>query len=749
MPFVTPLMLWGGLLVAVPIVLHLVMREKPKHLIFPALRFIQNRREANRKKLRLRHLLLLALRCAMILLLALALARPVFESAGFFSGQAPVSAALIFDTRPRMAYKHQNKTRLQVAQLLGQQALEQIPRDSDLVVMDAGAARSRFDVDRGASAQRIEQLDITYAPNDLVAMLDSALSVLRQGEKTRKEAFVFTDLAALDWQSPAAARRWQQRLNEIDDVSIYVIDVGVKEPNDFSLGDLQLSRDVLSENGLLTLDVDVFASGKGGSRTVQLFLTDEDGNEQKKGEETVQCGDNEAAHVTLKTAVGRPGTHNGRVRFARSDNLPVDDVRYFTVRVQPAWRVLVVAPDPAESLGGLLVDALAPPMLRQRGDARYDLDTTNFGQLEDLALTDYDAIWIIDPAPLKSGIWNKLTEFVTNGGGLGIALGGRAGLVGESFNASASLELLPAELKRQWRAGSDNELFLAPNGLEHPVLQKFKLVEGTIPWDVNPVFKMWELETPADGAQVVINYSNRQPALLARNVGRGRVMTLTTSLAVSRRSPWNTLLLKSEAAWVGYVLVNSITEYLVGSVGQRVNYEVGDMAQVRLDSRRREFTSYLLTTPEGTRRIKTNEQDHSVSITGLNKPGQYQMAAGGELGVHYGFSVNLAADTTQVGRADTDQLGEQFKDSKLVFVDSIEQLRQSRQNVASRTRWEAFPWVILLLVMAVVGETLLSSLFYRNQGGDSGEHRTLNVQNRTAKEIKQSETDALPLTPHP
>ena len=57
--FLTPLMLAGAALVAVPIVLHLIMRREPKHLVFPALRFIQKREEANRRRLRLRHLLLL------------------------------------------------------------------------------------------------------------------------------------------------------------------------------------------------------------------------------------------------------------------------------------------------------------------------------------------------------------------------------------------------------------------------------------------------------------------------------------------------------------------------------------------------------------------------------------------------------------------------------------------------------------------------------------------------------------------
>ena len=62
MTFVHLSLLAGTALVAVPIVLHLIMRRKPTRLEFPALRFIQKRHDANRRRLQLRHLLLLLLR---------------------------------------------------------------------------------------------------------------------------------------------------------------------------------------------------------------------------------------------------------------------------------------------------------------------------------------------------------------------------------------------------------------------------------------------------------------------------------------------------------------------------------------------------------------------------------------------------------------------------------------------------------------------------------------------------------------
>ena len=61
MAFVNLSLLVGGAFVAIPVVLHLIMRQKPRPLVFPALRFIQQRRIANQRRLQLRHWMLLGL----------------------------------------------------------------------------------------------------------------------------------------------------------------------------------------------------------------------------------------------------------------------------------------------------------------------------------------------------------------------------------------------------------------------------------------------------------------------------------------------------------------------------------------------------------------------------------------------------------------------------------------------------------------------------------------------------------------
>ena len=55
MTFLHPLLLAGAAMVAVPIVLHLLMRRKPRRLEFPALQLVRQRHDTNRRRLRLRH----------------------------------------------------------------------------------------------------------------------------------------------------------------------------------------------------------------------------------------------------------------------------------------------------------------------------------------------------------------------------------------------------------------------------------------------------------------------------------------------------------------------------------------------------------------------------------------------------------------------------------------------------------------------------------------------------------------------
>ena len=80
---------------AIPLLVHLRRRRRGATVEFPAVRYLVRAQREHRRTLRLRNLLLMLLRVAIVLLLALAAARPVGRRMG--GGHAPTAIAILLD----------------------------------------------------------------------------------------------------------------------------------------------------------------------------------------------------------------------------------------------------------------------------------------------------------------------------------------------------------------------------------------------------------------------------------------------------------------------------------------------------------------------------------------------------------------------------------------------------------------------------------------------------------------------------
>ncbi len=719
MTFLHVAFLGGALAVAVPIVLHLVMRQQPKHFEFPALRFIRRRESANRRQVRLRHWLLLALRCALLLLLAIALARPSILASGvgvLGDQEAPVAAALVFDVSPRMQYRSQNRTRLQAAQETAQWLLAQLPSESDVAVVDSRTGVAAFAVDPRAARQRIDRLDAGTMTRPLSEALASSIQLVHDSQKQRKEIYVFTDLARAAW-SPEAMKDLKREQNELRDLGIYLIDVGVADPADFALGDVRLSGEVLSKNGTLRIQTDLSHVGPGGQRDVELYLLDRETQKPGiRGQQSFTLGSGESGQFDVQLRSLAPGLHQGYLKILGEDALGCDDTRWFTVEVRPEWRVLLAAPQdsasPPTDYALFLSEALAPAEFRARGGAAFSCDVVAIDKLAEQDLDRYSAVALLDPQAIPERVWQKLHSYVAAGGGLGIFLGHNATL--EAFNVPAAQELLPGKLVRQWRAA--RETYLAPESYEHPLLSKFRGKESSIPWESFPVLRHWQLDGLAEGAGIVMRYSNGQPAIVERPVGKGHVVTMTTPISdpasPAGRETWN-LLPTGEEPWPFVVLANMMFHYLVGAQQERLNYTTFDTAVLPLDAERAR-PIYSLTTPRGDQlRVPANDKQNAIVITSTDVPGNYRVqAGGGEQAIDMGFSVNLPAAATNLQRVTPDELKELFGDVPFRLAHNRDEI--DRNVSAGRVGQELFPYLIVLLAIVLGCEQVLSNRFYKD-----------------------------------
>lgn len=93
--FTAPWMLLGLFAAAVPILLHLVQRRDPPEVAFPAVRYLEDATRDHRRRIKLRHLLLLLLRTLVIVALVLAAAGMTIR--GGVGRHAPSALVLVLD----------------------------------------------------------------------------------------------------------------------------------------------------------------------------------------------------------------------------------------------------------------------------------------------------------------------------------------------------------------------------------------------------------------------------------------------------------------------------------------------------------------------------------------------------------------------------------------------------------------------------------------------------------------------------
>lgn len=704
--FVNLSLLAGTALIVVPIVLHLIMRRKSRHFEFPAMRFIQQRHQVNQRRLRLRHLLLLILRAAAIALLALALARPSIRLQGALSQEAPVAAALVFDTAPRMDYRQDNHTRLEAATEFGAWILAQLPAESRIAVLDSRAGPAVFQVDRGTARERLQRLQTQAASQPLPAVIDEALRLLEGSDLPRRELYVFSDLTQAAWPAEATLRL-RNHLAELPEVTVYLVDVGVAKPIDYALGPIQLSGQVLVDRSSLQLHTELSHQGGSGERTVELYLLDRNRSPQKRAVQAVRLEGSESQPVDFRVGGLELGTHQGFVRILGQDGLAADDARFFTIEVKPPWDVLLAAPAPPEHATLFLHQALAPERYRKQGRARFHCQIVSIEDLPRQDLSKWAAVCLLDPTPLAPDLWRKLTDYVSDGHGLGIFLG-RNAEPADAFNGTLPQALLPGKLLHP--VVRPQEVHLAPSDFAHPVLAPLAWQAGSIPWDLFPVFRYWAL-SKAEGASVVLPLSDGQPAILERSVGAGRTLTMTTPIS-DRPSdePWN--LLPIGEAWPFLILTNHMMLYLVGASEEQLNYTAGQTAVLQLD-RRNLFPTYTVTAPDSAKfPLAPDQERHLLAFTGTEQPGNYRVQAGGETGgLDRGFSVNLAPEQTNLDRLAPDQIEAQLPSKQFRLVH--DQRQMDRAISTARVGREIFPVAILLLAIVLCLEQLLANRFYK------------------------------------
>ncbi|MFM9058044.1 MAG: BatA domain-containing protein [Planctomycetaceae bacterium] len=714
--FLAPLLLGAAALVAVPIALHLVMRRKPVPHPFPALRFLVQRAVANRRRLQLSHLLLLLLRVAALALLALAFARPVLRGASWLvDREAPVAAAFVFDTAPRMLLREGNRTRLEQAAAMAQVLFGKLPPGSSVAVLDTGGSGAAFAPSLAAAQARVERLAVATPALPLAAAIPAGARLLAESDKARRELYVFTDCSHGAWDGAAPVEVGA-------DTSVLYVDVGANAPQNFAIESLELGGEQLAAGTPLSLSVSLARSGPDANRAVAVELLTPDRRYARRAVKPVAWKEGVATQVDFEITGLEAGVRQGRVVIDGADDLEADDARSFTVAVGAAAPVIVAAPAPAGRTGMFVAEALAPAALRRAGTARFAPTTI---AVEDLGATDWRSargIVLVDPPPLPSPTWEALGEWVAAGHGLVVWLGPRAGTP-ERFDSEASRRVLGGRLVRVWREpGGGNHL--APAALDHPILAAFRRVGDAVPWQDFPVLRHWEFapepagDAPAvapegeagpRGATPVAAYRDGVPAILEHRLGTGTVVIVTTPASQAAGDPdaWNTLATGFEP-WPFVILANETLLHAIDTADER-NVVAGRPAVLRID--RRDVAAAFVRTPGGDDFPAAVDQKRgTITVTATEQPGNYTIRSGGDVGgIATGFSANLAPAATDYRRVTPADLATVLGAGHRLARTEPELVRDVNLE---RVGTELYGWVIVLAALAMAADWIVANRFY-------------------------------------
>lgn len=776
MSFLTFSLFLGGLAAAsIPVLLHLLMRGTPKRIEFPALRLIQVRLQVTKRNLRLKQLLLLALRILVLILMGLLLARPSLKLADWFPSlaggtginedgsiistlasslgtqEAPVAAALVFDTSPRMEYTLANQTRLDAAKVFATWVLGQIPSGSDIAVLSGHRETAAFQVDPYAAAQRIERLNVEAAGRPLVETVLEALRLLDQSEIEERELYIFTDMTAPGWTGDQVRLlRDYLEVAAADPVrkpGIFLVDIGAEPVNDSGIAALTLSEQVPGEMTPVHLAVDLVHFGDAEERTVELWMQaeteerrpgvekpgdfaaespdSEDGPALRRGSRQIRFDTGSSVqHVAFEIPGLPPGTHQGEIRLSGTDPLSANDRFFFSLHTHKAWKTLIAAPAPTAVHASYLQVLLDPHPQRLGGGGAFQTETLAYEELERLSMRDltanYQTVFLLDPPPLKPATWKALADYVSQGGGLGTFPGKMATRL-ETFHEPTVRELLGGTLIRQARVPEDEDLWIAPDDYLLPIFATFRpMTVAETPWSEVPVRRYWEMQDISERAMIAARFSDGRPAILMQTLGRGRTLTMTTPISdpPHQVGAWNYL---TETNWIFYALIDGIARYLVGAGEQDFNFVAGRPAVIRLGIETEPFPENCLLAVPGQKtaiRLDTEPAERTIRYPMTEQVGNYRLRSGGsrEL-LDTGFSVNYPSGEWDLQPVSTTLLDETLgpKNYRVVKTPAEIEISIARRRVGQ----ELYAPILFLLCLVFLGEYLFANFFYGNPSAKS------------------------------
>jgi hypothetical protein len=733
-------LLFGASLFTVPLIIHLLNRRRYKSKSWAAMDFLLAAYKRTRRRLRLENFLLLLIRCLIIILLALAMAKPFVSSESAVAALTTVrrDVVVVLDDSFSMGYQLTpdetcfDFAKKKIGALLGRLDGAR----GDTVTMILMGSTPEFAVPFHSSPQealiKLERLrEPALQEANFPALVDLLAGEVSATIQGKKEVYIFTDLQARTlgggveggWESTAAL------LNQAveGDMQIQFVDVG--EPSSWPANTVVTQVGTLEPYVTTETPTTFIAMVQNFSETEVpdcrgTFLLDGEPVESR----SVKLQPGAMASVESTITLHEPGFHHVSFRL-ESDKLPIDDERWYAFDARHTVRVLLVDgryhDDPLERATGELMWVINPARIdggRDRGTVFepevMDFKIFNSGRTE---INRYDCVILVDVEGISTEMAEALVNYTNSGGSLVLFMGEDVDLAAWNQRLLSGEEphLLPARLE----AKIGNELGeesvdyfrLTVADASHPLFALFSDPRYRVLLDV-PVFRFVQIGEPAGEirviARLVDSLDRTYPAVVEKAVGQGRVLFF----AFSADSSWSLI---PERPALFLPMVHNMLYHLTARDTGLYNLGVGDVLSRSVVDLPEKIT---LLDPSGFREEITEQVEQRafgryvlpLSNRPLEQAGPYHLEVDFSLTgerVKECYSANVDPLEGNLKRFDEAQLVSLFPDAGLRVVDSAVLDEKGYDEDAGKGEfWK--PLLILLLIL--VGLELMLSWKFGN-----------------------------------
>ena len=632
--FLTPLFVAAGAIgAALPLIIHLLNRERARRLVFSTLRFIQMSHQTNVQRHRLKQMLLLLMRILIVLLLGFAFARPYFAADPVANTQqtgGKRNVVIVLDTSYSMQYADTFATAKKEALNI----LDNLDTaDAAGFILSSDKARvvaplgSEFSHIRTA----INGAEVTNETTDYLDALQTADEILQPLLIGQKQVYLVADMQKKGWESVIETDKLSPG------VTIAFVDVRAENPRNLAITGISVPPVVLTEQKAAQLIARIHNFGDEPLENVPVNLVID---RRTLGTVQVDIEPDDIADAVFKVPpLLTEATHTGWVEIP-DDELFVDSKRYFMLQSLKAIKVHCVNGEPDAQNGDELF------FLKRAievGNAAVPIDVKVSTKLPDVAeLTKADVVILANVQGLTLTEAQRLESYVSAGGGLIVTAGDR---VDSTAYKQTLADLMPCTFVQTVGDAIAREQFrvIAAVNYEHSIFAPFKEPNHG-DFGKARVYRYFQGMVTGD-TTVIAAYDDGNPALLEKAHGTGRVLCWTSTID----REWNDLPIRA----VYLPFLHECIRYLALVQAEDVpEHRVGD--SIPLHGFEEQIGTEVAIFDPGQAETRLLPEEDVVIYETTHLPGIYSVHASGTEPRY--FIVNVDATESDLGSRDIEEL---------------------------------------------------------------------------------------------